>query len=538
MIKFGIWYFKAIIERMITMSDIYRLAEPRKKGLLHLIFSRFFIIALLIILQIGMYVSFYGLLNTLLPFFSVLKIIFTVIIVVYLFNNGMNFSAKLTWMFIIAIMPITGAIFLYFTQMNAGHRNITRRVETMIRKTRNAIPQSESVLKSLEGDTSGTAALYEYLGKTNCFPVYSNTDVTYFPTGEEKFDAMLNAIKTAEKFIFIEYFIIEEGYMWGKILELLVEKAAAGVDVRVMYDGMCEISKLPPDYFKLLRNKGIKSKAFSPIKPIISSHYNYRDHRKILVVDGETAFTGGVNLADEYINRTEIFGHWKDAAVMLRGGAVKSFTLMFLQMWNIDEKEPQFLPWLEDCKKAPRRAEGYVIPYGDSPLDDKLVGESVYMDIINRANDYVHIMTPYLILDGELEGALKYAAGRGVDVRLILPGIPDKKAAYALAKSHYKRLISSGIKIYEYTPGFVHAKVFVSDDEKAVVGTINLDYRSLYHHFECAVYMYRTPCISDIENDFQQTLLKCREVTPKTIKEEKLSYKIVGSLIKFIAPLM
>ncbi len=256
------------------------------------------------------------------------------------------------------------------------------------------------------------------------------------------------------------------------------------------------------------------------------------------MIDGETAFTGGVNLADEYINLTERFGHWKDTAIMLKGEAAKSFTLLFLQMWNIDEKKPEFSQWLEGAVSAPKNPSGYVIPYGDCPLDNEKVGETVYMDIINLAKDYVHIMTPYLILDGELETALKYAAGRGVDVKLILPGIPDKKAAYALAKSHYKRLIASGVKIYEYTPGFVHAKVFVSDGCKATVGTINLDYRSLYHHFECAAYMYKTACIPEIELDFQQTLSKCREVTPRTIKREKISYKLLGTLMKFFAPLM
>ena len=238
--------------------------------------------------------------------------------------------------------------------------------------------------------------------------------------------------------------------------------------------------------------------------PFVSTHYNYRDHRKILVIDGKVAFNGGVNLADEYINRIERFGHWKDTAVMLRGEAVRSFTLMFLQMWNLTEAEPDFAPVQSEGLSA--EAAGYVMPYGDCPLDDDKVGESVYMDMLYHANRYVHIMTPYLILDGELETALKYAAQRGVDVKLILPGIPDKKLAYALAKSHYRALTDAGVKIYEYTPGFVHAKVFVSDDAKAVVGTINLDYRSLYHHFECATYLYQVPCIREIEADFQDTL--------------------------------
>ena len=520
------------------MDDVYRLAPPRKKGLLSLVFSRFSIIAILILLQVFIYVFIYGWLSYYLPFFTVFMVIFTVVMIFYLFNNSMDYSAKLTWMLVIAVLQVPGAIFLLFTQTNVGYRKIAKRENALIRHTRSAIPQSQTVLDALEKDGSGTDDLVRYLNHSGCFPVYDNTEVTYFSIGEDKFDAMLKELAAAEKFIFMEYFIVEEGYMWGKILEILVEKAAQGVEVRVMYDGMCEMSTIPPDYFKLLQEKGIKAKAFSPIKPLLSSHYNYRDHRKILVIDGEVAFNGGVNLADEYINRIERFGHWKDTAVMLKGDAVKSFTLMFLQMWNITEKDAQFDQWLVDNQKAPEHPSGYVIPYGDSPLDGKKVGAAVYTDIINRANDYVHIMTPYLILDGELEGAIKYAAERGVEVKIILPGIPDKKTAYALAKSHYKRLISSGVEIYEYTPGFVHAKVFISDGWKATVGTINLDYRSLYHHFECATYLYKTDCIPDIEADFQDTLSKCRKVTFKTIKEEKLYYKIMGALLKLIAPLM
>ena len=520
------------------MSDILRLAPPKKKGLLSLVFSRFSIIALLILLQIALYVVIYGWLIHLLPFFSVFLVIFTLLMVFYLFNNSMDYSAKLTWMLVIAVLQVPGAILLLFTQTNVGYRKLSQRENALIHMTRRAIEQPKDAVAALENDDSGTKELVKYLNRSGCFPAYCNTEVTYFPIGEDKFEAMLKELAKAEKFIFMEYFILEEGYMWGKILEILVEKAAQGVEVRVMYDGMCEMSTIQPDYYKLLREKGIKAKAFSPIRPLLSSHYNYRDHRKILVIDGEVAFNGGINLADEYINRVERFGHWKDTAVMLHGDAANSFTLMFLQMWNIDEKQPEFEQWLTPNQTTPKHPSGIVVPYGDSPLDGRKVGETVYMDIINRANDYVHIMTPYLILDGELEAALKYAAERGVDVKIILPGIPDKSTAYSLAKSHYSRLIASGIEIYEYTPGFVHAKVFVSDHCKATVGTINLDYRSLYHHFECATYMYKTDCIPDIDADFDETLSKCRKVTRKTIKDEKLSYKIMGTILKFIAPLM
>ena len=298
---------------------------------------------------------------------------------------------------------------------------------------------------------------------------------------------------------------------------------------------MSELSTLTHDYPKRMANLGIKCKAFAPVTPFLSTYYNYRDHRKILVIDGKTAFTGGINFADEYINRRERFGYWKDSAVMLKGEAVRSFTLMFLQMWNISEKEPEWDKWLAPVDTE--KCSGFVMPYADCPLDDDRVGENVYIDILNRATSYVHIMTPYLILDGELENAIKYAAQRGIDVKIILPGVPDKKMAFALAKTHYKELTKAGVKLYEYTPGFVHSKIFVCDDEKAVVGTINLDYRSLYHHFECAAYMYKTSCITDIEADFLQTLEKCREVTLETIKKEKVFYKISGQILKFVAPL-
>ena len=512
-----------------------RLAKPKKKGIIHILFSRVLIIGLLILFQVLIFIGIYLLLEDSIPFFTAAEILFTFGMIFYIFNSGMDSTAKLTWLLIVAIAPIPGAIFLAYTKFNVGNREVTRRVEKLIEESKDLISQDPETLKALKNDKSGTAALDCYINRTNSFPVYKNSSVEFFPLGEYKFKAMLEELEKAEKFIFMEYFIIEEGDMWGSILDILVRKAKEGVDVRVMFDGLCEITTLPHNYVKLLKEKGIKAHAFSHLTPMVSTHYNYRDHRKILVIDGKVAFNGGVNLADEYINRIVRFGHWKDTAVMVKGPAVQTFTLMFLQMWNVYEKEADFKE--ASIKAEPVEAEGYVIPYGDCPLDRYKVGESIYTDILYRANRYVHIMTPYLILDGELETALKYAGERGIDVKIILPGIPDKKAAYSLAKAHYKSLIESGVKIYEYTPGFVHAKVVSSDDEKAVVGTINFDYRSLYHHFECATYMYKTSCIKEINADFQETLEKCREVTPETIKNEKKSYKIFGALLKLIAPL-
>lgn len=523
---------------MDDREQVVSLAAPIKKGIMHLIFSRFFLLALLVVFQITLAVFALLWFDENAHYIISLLVALEVVMVIYLFNSSMDSSAKLTWLLIVTLFPIMGALFLLFTQSNMGHRLEKKRVQKQLDISDGMVSQPEGVLSEIEHDMSGTDDLCRYLNNSGCFPLFKDTQVTYFPIGEDKFRAMLEELEKAEKYIFMEYFIIEEGYMWGRILDVLQRKAKEGVEVRVMYDGMCELSNLPVNYRKLLGAQGIKAKTFSRLIPVFSSHYNYRDHRKILVIDGKVAFNGGVNLADEYINHIERFGHWKDTAVMLKGPAARSFALMFLQMWNLTEEKPEYEEWLAYGSEEALPSDGYVMPFGDCPLDDDKVGEAVYMDILNRATDYVHIMTPYLILDDTLRTALVFAARRGVDVKIIMPGIPDKKMAFSLAKTHYKLLTDAGVKIYEYTPGFVHAKVFVSDDIKAVVGTINLDYRSLYHHFECATYLYRTGCIEDIEKDYQETLAKCRQVTPETIKNETIGYKITGQLAKFIAPLM
>ena len=516
-------------------NEVLGLLPKSRKNLLRIIFSRLGLVVITIIAELVLLVGAYLWAFSYFKWLVLVQFVFTIIMILYLFNCSMDASAKLTWLFLIMLAPVPASIFLWFTQKNFGHRMVKERTAELIEATKDMLQQDKDTLYAPELIESGTDDLCRYVNRSGCFPIYKNTSTTFFPSGEAKFEAMLEELKKAEKFIFLEYFIITEGFMWGSILKILADKAAQGVDVRVMYDGMCEISTLTADYPKRLAKLGIKCKPFSAIHPFLSSHYNYRDHRKILVIDGKVAFNGGVNLADEYINKEERFGHWKDTAVMVKGQAVESFTLMFLQMWNLTEQD---VKW-DECKvEASAESDGYVMPYCDCPLDGERVGESVYMDILYRAKHYVHIMTPYLILDNELETALKYAAQRGVDVKIILPGIPDKKIAYALAKSHYAQLVKYGVKIYEYDPGFVHAKIFVSDNEKAVVGTINLDYRSLYHHFECATYMYKTSCVSEIEADYQETLKKCSAVTNESIKNEKIFYKVFGAIVKILAPLM
>ncbi len=523
-----------------TESSGLRLLKKGQKGIVHLIFSRVGVMMLMILLQVVVLFALFRWFAGFLPHIFGGTMLFSVFMAIYLLNTPIDPTAKLTWLFIIMLMPVFGTLLFIYTQSDIGHRAVHGRIQEVLKETEKELGQDEATMSELEGESPDEAALARYVQRCGCFPVYKDNDVTYFPLGEDKFAALIPELKKAKSYIFLEYFIVEEGVMWGEVLEILAEKVKEGVEVRMMYDGTNEFSTLPYNYPEKLRELGIQCKMFSPLTPFLSTYYNYRDHRKILVIDGHTAFTGGINLADEYINRYEKYGHWKDTAIMVKGEAARSFTLMFLQMWNITEKNVTSADYARylNAPIPPIKAEGFVLPYADCPLDADKVGERVYMDILNHATRYVHIMSPYLILDGEMETAIKFAAEKGIDVRLILPGIPDKKAAYSLAKTHYRSLLASGVKIYEYTPGFVHAKVFVSDDVKAVVGTINLDYRSLYHHFECAAYLYRTSCIGAIEEDFQKTQSKCRVVTEETIKNEKLKVKVTGFVMKTVAPLL
>ena len=517
-----------------------RLLKKGQKGLVHAIFSRFGLVLVLLLLQFGALFSLLRWFGQLLPHYLGGTALITASMVVYLLNIDMDNSVRITWLVVIAVLPVLGVPLFWYTKADIGHNALKKRLMDLESQTRAQLPQPEGVEQALQADSPGAASLARYLrGRGGGFPVYSDTAVTYFNGGEAKFEELLRQLETAEQYIFLEYFIIDEGLMWGRILEVLARKAAQGVDVRVLYDGTCEFSTLPRDYPKRLEALGIRCKVFSPVTPFVSTHYNYRDHRKILVIDGRVGFTGGVNLADEYINHVEKYGRWKDAAVMLEGEGVRSMTALFLQMWSVLQ-QPEFEQFLQPDIPAAAHAEGFVVPYGDCPLDGERVGEMVYIDLLNRAQKYVHIITPYLILDGELENALRFAAERGVDVHLILPGVPDKKFAYALAKTHYKALLSSGVKISEWVPGFTHAKLVVMDGVEAVVGTINLDYRSLYHHFENAVWMRRVNSIHNMEADFQATLSQSRKVEPtrQSIWQGHTLLRLTGLLLKFIAPLM
>lgn len=507
------------------------------KGIKTIIYGRTLVVVLAFLIQFAFIIGSYLWLKEYSYIVYGLFAIISMLVVLHLFNEKGTPDLKLVWMLPISIFPVFGALFYLFISTQVGTRVLQKRLRILFDYMKQYTVQDMDVMQRLAEEDAHMGHLADYMFAYDNSPVYANTRVTYYPLGDAQFPDMLEELKKAEKFIFLEFFIVEEGYMWNSILDILKEKAKAGVEVRFMYDGMCSLALLPNFYPKVMEKAGIKCKMFSPIKPIFSSHYNNRDHRKILVIDGKVAFTGGTNLADEYINRKVRFGHWKDTAIRLQGDAVERFTYMFLEMWNVTERQEDYSRYKSPTETAIEN-DGYFIPYGVSPYGTERVGKRVYLDILNTAQRYVHIMTPYLILDYEMMMALTYAAKRGVDVIIIMPHIPDKKYAFVVAKTYYNELLEAGVKIYEYTPGFVHAKVFVSDDEKAVIGTINLDYRSLYHHFECAALMYHNSEIAAIEEDFNHTLEKCQRMTVADYKKQKLWDRIEGRFLRMLSPLM
>lgn len=515
--------------------------KKKAKNLRKLIFGRTVVVALLVFLQFAILFVSFQLLSVYIGYLYSGFTVLGIIVAIYIINQDMNPSFKLAWLIPIVAFPVVGSLFYIYFKCEFGTWAISKKLIHLIDEQKPYLAQDIDVYEKLKEINIDEAHLSNYMSNFGGYPIYDNTDAMYFKIGEEKFIKLKEELEKANKFVFMEYFILEEGHMWNDVLDILKRKVNEGVEVRVMYDGMCTVSLLPYSYPKILREYGIKAKMFSPIRPVLSTVHNNRDHRKIVVIDGKVAFTGGINLADEYINEKLRFGHWKDMGIMIKGDAVKSFTMMFLQMWNVEEKKPEnysnYIPDNIDIGLNSGKL-GYIMPYGDSPLDNENVGERVYMDIINRAKRYVHITTPYLILDYEMLVALKFTAKKGIEVKIIMPHIPDKKYAYYLARTYYSELISAGVEIWEYEPGFMHGKTFVSDDVRGVVGSINMDYRSLYHHFECATYIYENHMISDIEDDFNETLKKCIPISLEDCINLNVFKKIYGRALRLVAPLM
>lgn len=501
-----------------------------------MVFSGFVVTALLVVAQFMLLFAVFFWLDSYAKIYYEGSVILALICMVFIINDDSNPAYKIAWTLPIILFPIAGMfLFLYF-KYNFGTVAIKKVAMDIGKETRKYNFTEEETKNKIASCEPELNRISRYLEKYGA-ATYQNSSMQYFPLGDDAMDPILDELEKAEKFIFIEFFMVEEGIFFDNVMAILEEKVKEGVEVRFMYDDIGCVALLPRDYTEKLKKKGIQARTFAHIYPFFSTHYNNRDHRKIIVIDGKTAFTGGINLCDEYINAYERFGHWKDNFVMIKGEAVRGFTLLYMQTWNsvAYEKGIDYASYLET---SPAASDGYVIPYGDGPYQKENVAENVYLDILYQAKKYVYIMTPYLILDHEMESAIVHAARSGVDVRLILPHVPDKKTPYYIARTYYRKLLSYGVKIYEYKPGFIHSKTFISDDVVATVGTINLDFRSLYLHYECGCLFYKKEGIQDIYKDFIETFPKCISVTRDYYELIPLWQRVYGRIMRIFGPLM
>ncbi len=501
--------------------------------------TRVALITISIILQLGLWIGLIALLQNYSEWSFVISMLLSVAFIAFIMYKEEPSEFKTSWIIFVCFLPITG-MFCYAFLSGAV---ASKRTKERNKKTNERFKTQMKVISDFDvndiTDKTHIKRQIKYLSETAFSPAQVNTATDYYKIGEEFLVALVEELKKAEKFIFLEYFIIDEGKGWKEIEAILIDKASKGVDVRVIYDEVGSLLTITPEFAKNLRKNVIKCEIFNPYKNIINGSYNNRDHRKICVIDGNIGFTGGINLADEYFNNIQKFGHWKDTAIKLKGDAVYNLTVMFLAMWEsitkTDENFEKFLP------TKSYESDGIIQPFYDNPYDGNAVGETIYMSILNSAYDYVYITSPFLIISGEMMCSLTTAAKSGVDVKIILPAVPDHKIIQFLSRSYYQELINAGVEIYEYTPGYIHAKMFVCDDETAVVGTINLDYRSLTHHYECGVWMYNNSSINDVKIDFLETLKICRLINTDPIEIKgikKLFHFIAVGVLRIFAPLM
>lgn len=503
------------------------------------LFRRRVIIILLLLFQAAflIYLVFNG--SQISRLLSRILSILSLLVVLYIVSRKDKGAYKTTWVFLILSLPLFGGLFYLLFNFQSSTRRFQKNICNVEKKAEPLfyLPGDgyEEAGKQLDHLFPQVRYLQKYMG----FPVYSSSLSKYFSPGEEMFAALLEELDKAENYIFLEFFIVQEGVMWNSILDILKEKARKGVKVRLIYDDMGCFLLLPNDYPKQLARAGIECAMFNPFRPFLTAKQNNRDHRKIISIDGKVAFTGGINLADEYINAIEKHGHWKDAGIMIQGKAAWSFTLMFLEIWELctggNEDYTVYYPWHDTpCKVL---CDGFVQPYADSPMDTENVGEHVYMQILNQAQDYVYINTPYLIADDSMVSVLTLAAKRGVDVRIVTPHKWDKWVVHMTTRSYYRELIKAGVKVYEYKNGFIHSKTFVSDDRTATVGTINLDFRSLYLHFECGSLIFDSTAVLEVKEDFLNTLETCQLISEKDCSSN-IFMRLFQDILRLFAPLM
>lgn len=509
-------------------------------------YTRVALLSLIFLVQIVWFVIIFTKLSEYSFWVNSLLTVFSLFMILYLVTKNESPAYRMSWIILITLFPIFGGLFYFLF----GNKRPTRKMDEKLSERRRLLPyRMEDIPKAndlLSARDPRIGSLAQYIDDFADMPVYTNSEVEYFPSGEATMETLLADLESAKNYIFVEFFIIESGKMTNAIFDILKRKAAQGLDIRLIYDDYGCLMRLPFDFDKQMEAVGIKCLKFNPLKPNFSMSYNTRDHRKIIVIDSKVAYTGGINLADEYINVVERFGYWKDNVIKVTGPAIWNYTNLFLDMWNAflpidhsydDFQNKQVMAETASMLEYPSEVEksGFVQPFGDSPLDSEALGENVYRDILNIAEKYVYIYTPYLVISYELQTAMTLAAKRGVDVRLMTPGIPDKKLVYRMTRSYYQSLLEEGVKIYEYTPGFLHAKTFVSDDKIATVGTINLDYRSLYLHFETSTMLYFHPTIKTIKKDFLESQAVAREIF---IRDTHTSFigQIWEALLRLLAP--
>lgn len=464
----------------------------------------------------------------------------SMILVLMIYGSHRTASIRMTWIILILVLPIVGTVLYFLIGLNGYTIQMRKRYVRLDKKLFPLLPENEDVFRRASARSGRLTGVMQYIRKNAGYPVYENTRVTYYDDALKGLEAQKEELAKAEHFIFMEYHAIEDAESWHEIRDILAERAGAGVEVRIFYDDMGSVGFITTDFVKRTKALGIQCRVFNPFTPGLNLFLNNRDHRKITVIDGKVGFTGGYNLANEYFHRTEPYGFWKDTGIRLEGDAVRSLTITFLEMWNAisnkDKDDKDYSKYLPSVSFP--KAHGFVQPYADSPMDDIPVGEDVYMSLAENAQDYVWYITPYLIITDEMNHVLSLAAKRGVDVRIITPGIPDKKIVYSLTRSYYNGLARNGVRIFEFTPGFCHAKMCVSDDIVAVCGTINLDYRSLYHHFENGCLYADCQAVMDTKRDFEETFALCNEVTEYYVSGRGALMRFKHMLLRLAAPLM
>ena len=460
-------------------------------------------------------------------------------VAVYVASRSDNSAYRIGFILLILIVPILGIILYALYGHGAVNKRARKQFEGFESGYLSEIKDDDAIIDEVRNIDKQVGNICRHISKVSGYPIYHNEMASYQKLGDDAFVLLKEELNKAREFIFMEYFIIEaDGQMFGEILSILEKKVSEGVEVKILYDDIGSIAYFGPGDLNKVRKKGIDIRCFNKIRPVKIAFMNNRDHRKITVIDGRAAFTGGYNIADEYINKNQLFGHWKDAGLLVKGKCVDSFTAMFLSLWKHTGGEcDNSSKYFERCMES-NVQDGFIQPFSDMPLDHEKVGEDVYLNIIKTACDYVYIFTPYLIIDNEMMSSLCLASKSGIDVRIVTPGIPDKRFVYELTQSYYKDLLESGVKIYHYKPGFVHSKVILSDDDIAMVGTINLDYRSFYLQFECGAFLYKADCIKDIKDDFIQTFAISEAVDLERIKRKNIFVKALHIVLRLFAPLM